>query len=49
MEINYIKEAVKEGKIAGLELALKLAELSREKSKDIDYLISSLKDLIKTQ
>lgn len=48
MEDNFlIKESLQIGNINGLEVALELAELQRETGKDIDYLISSLKELIK--
>lgn len=46
MENNYIKEAMHVGVEHGLDLALQLAKLQRDSGKDIDYLITSLLELI---
>lgn len=42
-----IQDAVREGKIGGLKLALELALMQRQEGGDIDYLITSLQELIK--
>lgn len=45
--MSYIQEAATEGKIGGVKLALELALMQRQEGGDIDYLITSLRELIK--
>lgn len=42
-----IQDAAREGKIGGLKTALELALMQKQEGGDIDYLITSLKELIK--
>lgn len=47
--MSYIQEAFKEGRVGALEQALIIAEMHREYGQDIDYVITSLKELVKKE